>query len=138
MSTPIEKDLSPNNKWYVGKARRQELRYFVKQYNIWINALTDLNLYYASVPREARVQKSPDNGHMDRLAASIEFYQSRIDMVNKALAAVDPIISKPVLFCIMEDTPYDKLAAYYDIPYGRDLFYEKVRQFIWTLDKLRQ
>lgn len=138
MSSPIEKDLSKANKWYVGKARTYELRYFVKQYDIWRTALTDLNLYYASVPKEVRVQRTHDTDHVDRLVASISYYQDRIDLVNQALAAVDPLISKPILISVMSDISYDKLIAKYDIPYGRDLFYDKVRQFIWTLDKLRK
>ena len=138
MSSPIEKDLSKANKWYVGKARTYELRYFVKQYDIWRTALTDLNLYYASVPKEIRVQRTHDTDHVDRLVASIAYYQDRIDLVNQALAAVDPLISKPILISVINDISYNELLARYDIPYGRDLFYDKVRQFIWTLDKLRQ
>lgn len=138
MSTPTEKTLTEKNKWYVGKERTKELKYFVKQYNVWRDALTDLNLYSKSLLLGPKVQESHDSSQTERLAASMAFYEDRINMVNEAVASVDPNISKPILFCVIKDIPYEELAANFDIPYGRDLFYEKVRQFIWTLDKLRK
>lgn len=138
MSTPIEKDISEKNQWHIGKMRVMELRYFVKQYDVWRTALTDLNLYSAAISGNTKVQTSKDNGPTDRIAISMEYYESRINLVNHAAASVDPLITKPILMCVMHDIPYNKLITRFDIPYGRNQFYEKVRQFLWCLDKLRQ
>lgn len=133
------KELSEKNKWYVSKDRTMELRYFVKQYNTWRKSITELNLYNASFPYKVTARKAGKGDYRtEKIAIAIAYYSDLIEIVDDALASVDPLIAKPILLNVTNDIPYTMLAAAYDIPYGRDLFYEKVCQFIWTLDKVRK
>jgi len=131
------KELSERSKWHVSNERRLELEHFVRQYDDWHRAILDLNLYSMAHPTEAQRKAGVATSQTEKVAISLTFYKERINLVNRAAAMTDPMLAKPILFCVMYRLPYDKINAQYDVPCGRDMFYDKVRQFIWTLDKLR-
>jgi len=139
MSTVIRPELSSKNKYWIERHRYYELKHFCLQYPIWkkaymeldgyhrrsgsmINALTDLR---SSDPTERYVE--------DRL-----YFADRMKLVEQAAIGSSIELSSYILKAVTEGLSYDHLQATYNIPCGKDVYYDLYRRFFWILDKTRK
>lgn len=131
---PLERTLSVKSKWYLDKERKLELMHFCRQYKSWHKSALNYTYGRPSVER-IQVSDKSDPTWEDALAHNIII--AKIATVDNAIKMTAPNLRKQILLCAVEGKSYDAINADELVPVGRDLFYDKMREFYWHLDKIR-
>lgn len=138
MATLIRPEISEKNKYYIDKHRYYELKHFCLQYNEWKKA-------YASccdaVIFTSKFEKMPSSGIHSDLTAKYAMkkiqYGERIKMIEKAAKEADDFLYTYILRAVTEGLSFTHLKTKYDIPCGRDMYYDRYRRFFWLLSEMR-
>lgn len=139
MATTISPVISVKSPYYIDRNRYLELKYFCMQYPMWIKAYHHLDGLMASPDGVAFVRrrnKSAGDPTAKVADAAVEFAR-KITMVEKAAFEANEILAKILIKGVTEGLSYDKLRASYDVPCGRDMYYDYYRKFFWILSKMR-
>ena len=138
MSTTIRPELSEKNKYYIDRERYYELKHFCRQYPIWKKAKASLT-GLASRPNDLALfdKKGQKSDPTARCAEARLYYTNRMALVEETAYAADPDLAKYILIGVIEGLPYDILTVKYNIPCGKDLYYNRYRRFFWLLSKSR-
>lgn len=130
-------EMSPKNKYYIEKERKYELVHFCRQYKKWKEALMDVQ-GWAIPPKGDKVNTG--NTVIDpvaRAAAIRQFYEDRLEMIERAAYEADPELADYILRGICYGITYDSFLIREKIPCSRDTYYDRRAKFLWILDKLR-
>ena len=133
MGTTVRRNLSTKNRYYLTKHRRLELEHFCLQYHEWERELLSLNVFPVCSYQEVKGSTLSDPTTKTAMRA-LEL-QEKMQMVRKAANLVD--ISSE----IFEAVTTGKTFSYFEAngsPFGRDLFYDRLRRFYYELDKIRR
>lgn len=136
----IRPELSKRSKYWIPRHRYYELKHFVMQYPEWSEQLKCIDSMVSACKDPAgRINDIPDPvGKAVELRAR---YNKNIAICNEAITKVYPenyIIGNYILLAILGDKSYDKMRAKYDIPFGKDIWYELYHKFFWLLDAARK
>ena len=138
MSTVIRAEISEKNKYYIDKHRYYELKHFCLQYNEWKKAYANCN---ESIIFVSDFEKIPGSNIPSDLTAKYAMrkavYGERIKMIEQAAKEADDFLYSYLLKAVTEGLAYTHLKARYDIPCGRDMYYDRYRKFFWLLSDLR-
>lgn len=132
MGTRIRADLSPKNKWWISKHRYYELKHFCLQYDEWVESYKALKLY-----PEIDFTTPSYGGFKDCTYEQVErslYFKSLIDLVETSCKASDEFIAAYILKAVTKDLSYVQLKMQYDIPCGKDMYYDRYRKFFYILD----
>lgn len=138
MATLIRAEISENNKYWIDKHRHYELKHFCLQYPAWKKAYAefdDLNLPLSMIERIP-----PSDGPSDPTAkrALIKAqYAEKINLVESVAKEADTYLYKYLLKGVTENMSYRYLKTKFDIPCGKDMYYDRYRRFFWLLSKSR-
>ena len=134
MSTTIRPELSKKNKWYIPKHRYYELKHFCLQYPLWKQRYRQLcePCYPIScmdkMPND--ILKSDPTG---KRAILKEKYFRRIKLLEDCANDADGFLAPYILKAVTKRASFTQLQTVYDIPCGRDMYYDRYRKFFWTL-----
>ena len=138
MSTVIRAEISEKNKYYIDKHRYYELKHFCLQYNEWKKAYANCN---ESIIFASDFEKIPGSNIPSDLTAKYAMrkavYGERIKMIELAAKEADDFLYSYLLKAVTEGLAYTHLKARYDIPCGRDMYYDRYRKFFWLLSEAR-
>ena len=136
MTTVIRAKLSEKNKYYVDKHRYYELKHFCLQYPVWKRKYMDLDGYSSifndGMPRSNDVSDPTSRFTEDRL-----LYFDKMKIVEQAAIDADPDLASYILKGVTDDLSYNLLHTKYNIPCGRNTYYDRYRKFFWLLDKVK-
>ena len=136
MSTLIRPELSPDNKYYISRHRFYELKHFCLQYPEWkANYLVTDSITKRS---SAEVRSSDISDPVFCAVERRESYFRLMEMVEQTCIAADSDIYQWLLKAVCYGISYTELRTKYDMPCGKDLFYDRYRKFFWLLDKIRE
>lgn len=135
MATEIRPKLSIKNKYYISKERYYELKHFCLQYIEWSKELNSMRIM-ASPNIDIRVMTSHED-YISEIAMKRAKLNSNIDMLREVAEETDTFLADYILKAITEGRTYEYMKLNYDIPCGRDMFYDRYRRFFWLLDKIR-
>lgn len=139
MGTDIRPELSEKNPYYIGRNRYYELKHFCLQYPGWQKAYLGLkNLGVKSVNLAEFVRGSGVPDPTAKRGELLSYYFNRIKMVEDSARETDDVIGEYVLRGVTEGLSYTCLRTKYNIPCGRDYYYDAYRRFFWILDKSRE
>lgn len=138
MTTLIRAAISEKNKYWIDKHRHYELKHFCLQYPHWKKEYE----YYSNIsPSISRFsQMSTDGTKSDPTADKAikrAYYSERIDLVEKAAKEADKYLHSYILKAVTEGLSYTYLKTIFQMPCGKDLYYDRYRKFFWLLNKLR-
>ena len=139
MATKIRPEISVKNKYWLDKHRHYELKHFCLQYKMWKKIyaeLCDPNISISTIDR-----MPTDNSVSDPTAKRAmlkTYYSDRIELIERAAKAADPYLYEYILKAVTEGLSYICLKTTYDIPFGKDLYYDRYRRFFWLLNKSRE
>lgn len=128
-------ELSKKNAYYIPKHRYYELKHFCLQYPEWKRTYSRLSelvrpsshLMTDGVPRSLYSDRTPE------VAIELESCRHKILLVENASRAADLAIGDYILKGVTEGLSYDCLVATYEIPCGKDMYYDRYRKFFWYL-----
>lgn len=138
MTTVIRAQISEKNKYYIDKHRYYELKHFCLQYREWKKAYEACNesLIFAS-----QLERMPSNNiHSDltaKYALKKTAYAEKINLIETAARESDDYLYPYILKAVTEGLSYTNLKTMYDIPCGRDMYYDRYRKFFWLLSEAR-
>ena len=139
MSTTIRPELSKKNRYWINKHRYYELKHFCLQYDIWKKKYLSLTspMSTSSIIRFDEF----DTGHGDPVCDYVVdklFYLERMQLIEKTAEYADPVLSPFILKAVTKDLSFNTLKLMYDIPCGKDLYYDRYRKFFWLLNFSRK
>ena len=138
MATVIRAEISEKNKYWIDKHRHYELKHFCLQYPTWKKAYIDLNNMGISISTAERVPSNnlPGDPTAKRAIAKAQLTE-RIEMVENIAREADDYLWRYILKAVTENLSYTHLKAKFDIPCGKDMYYDRYRKFFWLLSKVR-
>lgn len=136
--TAIRPELSLKNKYWIDRHRYYELKHFCLQYKQWKKtyaALHDLGL------SRTTIKDTPKSNECIDLTAECAIRKSEIASKIKTIESAAIEADKELWFYIVkavtEGLSYTQLKMMFDIPCGRDTYYDRYRRFFWILNDLR-
>lgn len=138
MATKIRAEVSLRNKYHIDKHRHYELKHFCLQYPSWKKAYAEFN--DPSVPLSMIDSMPTSNIPGDPTAkrAIMKTYLSdKIKLIEQAAIETDKYLYDYILKAVTEELSYNYLKSKFDIPCGKDMYYDRYRRFFWILNKMR-
>lgn len=136
----IKPELSKKSKYYIPKHRYYELKHFCLQYSFWkklyLALESDVNVKssFMQFMETGTTNGDPTAKQAMRMAS----YSRRIELIENAAKETDPDLSDYILKAVTEGLSYDHMKMNYDIPCGKDMYYDRYRRFFWILSGTRQ
>lgn len=137
MSTIIRPEISKKNKWWISKHRYYELKHFCLQYPEW----REKYIHSIKYPELNSLVSNENLEWNDPTGVSVELmdvYRRKIDLVESSAKEADPDIWGFILLGVTEDLSYVTLKMKYEIPCGRDMYYDRYRKFFHILSRKKQ
>lgn len=138
MATVIRPELSIKNKYHIDKHRHYELKHFCLQYPAWKKAYTDLSNIGMTISSAEKLPSGnlPGDPTAKRAVARAQLVE-RIEMVENIAREADDYLWQYILKAVTENLSYTHLKTKFDIPCGKDMYYDRYRKFFWLLSKVR-
>lgn len=138
MSTVIRPEVSKNSKYWIDKHRHYELKHFCLQYPYWKRIYKDLTNPDVSLSTLERIPSNnlPSDPTAKR-AMLKAYYSERIKMIEDAAKEADKYIYEYILKAVTEGHSYVYMKTKYNIPCGKDMYYDRYRKFLWLLNGMR-
>ena len=137
--TDIRAELSPKNKYWIEKHRYYELKHFCLQYLTWKRAYNAID---GTIPHPfEQMIFSKTNEIQDpvtRCVEAREIFLERIILVENCAKATDPELWDYILKAVTRELAYENLRTVYDLPCGREMWYQLYRKFFFILHNSRK
>lgn len=138
MATVIRPEISTRNKYWIDKHRHYELKHFCLQYPLWKKAYAEFDNDSLSL---STIENIPtDNTPGDptaKRALKKAYYSKRIDIIERIAMKTDIYLYEYLLKAVTEGLSYTYLKSKFDIPCGKDMYYDRYRKFFWLLSEAR-
>lgn len=139
MGTNIRPEISTRNSSYISKHRYYELKHFCLQYDEWKKVKAELEF---SIMHGHGFEEMVDNSNLPNPTCDISIklseYSERMKCVEEAARLCDREIGNYIFTAVTTGLSFEKLKGRYDIPCGKDMFYDRYRKFFAILSNLRQ
>lgn len=133
----IRPELSKHNKYWIDRHRYYELKHFCLQYDIWKTTLRDMSGIVN--PKFPRVGFSPNIPNpVLWTVEKREEYLLKIHMIEEAAYQTSPELMNYILRAVTKGLKYENLRMVYDLPCGREMWYELYRKFFYILSDSRK
>lgn len=138
MATKIRAEVSLRNKYHIDKHRHYELKHFCLQYPSWKKAYAEFN--DPSVPLSMIDSMPTSNMPGDptaKRAIMKTYFSDKISLIERAAMETDKYLYDYIIKAVTEELSYNYLKSKFDIPCGKDMYYDRYRRFFWILNKMR-
>ena len=125
--------ISKRNKYWIPKHRYYELRHFCLQYPDWKKQLRDYTWLNSDGGGDPQWSDPTCKS-----AAISEDLVRKISMVEECALLSDDQIGEYILKAVTEDLSFTTLSMVYEIPCGKDMYYDRYRRFFWLLSRNQQ
>ena len=137
MTTRIRPEISEKNKYWIDKHRHYELKHFCLQYPTWKRILSALG----DVGTSSTVGAIKTNDISDPTSSIVikrMYYKNRIELIERAAREADKVLYSYIIKGVTEGLSYNCLRTKFNIPCGRDMYYDRYRKFFWLLSNSRK
>ena len=132
----LKAELSNSSKYHISKHRYYELKHYCMQYKEWKDMLLRINEYpeyFVKLYTDYSQNESPTE-HVAMMRADLE---RNIKLIEQTALKCDDYLGKYILKAVTEDVSFITLQTIYDIPCGKDMYYDRYRKFFWMLSQFR-
>ena len=136
MGTVIRPEVSKKNKYWIDKHRHYELKHFCLQYPKWKRVYKDSPKMSLSVYEDIPSNAEPGDPTA-RQAIRRAQYLECINLIERTAKDADNELHNYILKAVTEGLSYAHLKSKFDMPCGKDLYYDRYRRFFWLLDGSR-
>lgn len=138
MTTRIRAEVSLKNKYWIDKHRHYELKHFCLQYPAWKKAYAEFSDTSMPLSMIGGMPTSNMPGDPTAKRAIMKaYYSDKIKLIEKAAIEADKYLYDYIIKAVTEELSYNHLKSKFDIPCGKDLYYDRYRKFFWILSKMR-
>lgn len=139
MSTLIRPELSKRNKFYIPKSRYYELKYHCLQYKDWKKSRAELERMLGPAAATMKVARGSAKANpVLQMALIFMYYDTMIKELEQCCKDAEPELADYILKGVTEGLSYESLRAKYEIPCGKDMYYDRYRKFFYILDNKRR
>lgn len=138
MATVIRAEVSLKNKYHIDKHRHYELKHFCLQYPAWKKAYAafdDVSIPLSTIDK-APTSNLPGDPTAKRALMKAQ-YSEKIDLIERIAWETDKYLHEYILKGVTEALSYTYLKSRFDIPCGKDMYYDRYRRFFWLLSEAR-
>lgn len=138
MSAITRAEISKKNRYWIDKHRHYELKHFCLQYPEWKRAYADFSNPSVSLSTIERVSTSNIPGDPTAKRAIMKaYYLEKIALIEKIAKETDQYLHEYIIKAVTENLSYTYLKSRFDIPCGKDMYYDRYRKFFWLLSEAR-
>lgn len=138
MSAVTRAEISKKNRYWIDKHRHYELKHFCLQYPEWKRAYADFSNPSVSLSTIERVSTSNIPGDPTAKRAIMKaYYLEKIALIEKIAKETDQYLHEYIIKAVTENLSYTYLKSRFDIPCGKDMYYDRYRKFFWLLSEAR-
>lgn len=138
MGAAIRAEVSIKNRYWIDKHRHYELKHFCLQYPNWKKLYSEFDDSSVSLSSIENVPTSNLPGDPTAKRALMKtYYSEKINLIEKAAKEADRYLYEYIIKGVTENLSYTYLRSKYDIPCGKDMYYDRYRKFFWILNELR-
>lgn len=136
MSTDVRPELSEHSKYHISRHRYYELRHFCMQYPEWMEKVSGMDMIWNSRLNTLHAH-SAISDPTSKTAIERERYLNNMHLIEKACMDTDKELSNYIFKAVTKGTSFVELSTLYEMPCGKDMYYDRFRKFFWVLDKLK-
>lgn len=133
----VRSELSKRNKYWIHKHRHYELKHFCLQYPEWKKEYLSLTEIGTSMSSDRIPSNNLPGDPTGRLAIARANLSERIELIEQIARDADDYIGEYILKAVTENLSYTHLKTKFNIPCGKDMYYDRYRRFFWLLSKVR-
>ena len=133
----IRAELSRKNKYWIERHRYYELKHFCLQYDDWKNYIREIDGMKSKNLPECVSGKNISNPVLWAVEKR-EDYLLKIRIVEEAAYQTSPELMNYILKAVTKGLKYENLRMVYNLPCGREMWYELYRKFFYILDGSRK
>lgn len=131
-------ELSKKSKYWIDRNRYYELKYFCLQYPYWCKCYHAIDEIITKPFEPVCVRVNSPGDPTGKIVEMRSLYFDKMSLVKKAAIETDFDLAEYILIAVTEGLSYEKLKARFEIPCGREMYYNRYRKFFWVLDKLNR
>ena len=125
-SMKVRTKVSPKSDYYISKMRRMELKYFCLQYDEW-------KTYMSWIDGRGGTDEWADPTSEEAIKRII--FARNIQIIDKSCELAGGDIARFLKVAVTKDVSYVELKTKYEIPCGRDYFYDRYHKFWFLLSR---
>lgn len=136
--TNLKPELSNKSKYHISKHRYYELKHFCLQYPEWKQQYLYFN---GENSQGANFRKTKSNEISDQTHYTVSqrlYFKSLIELVEECCSKADADIGSYILKAVTQGLSFVELKMKYEIPCGKDMYYDRYRRFFWILDSRKK
>lgn len=140
MTTRVRPELKKTHNYHISKHRYYELRHFCLQYGEWKEQIQSMEEALHGARPSYDDTTLGDVGFGDSTgnqAVRLTELKRNCELVEKAVLSSDRTLSKYLFMAVTKDISYVTLKTKYEIPCGKDMYYDRYRKFFWLLSQWR-
>lgn len=130
----LKPELANRSKYWISKHRYYELKHFCLQYPEWLRLWNELEI----AMKAHKLDALPGTDVSDptaKLAMKRAEVQRAINMVRLSAYEASRELASYILKAVTEGIPFNRLQTMYDMPCGKDMYYDAYRKFFWFLSQ---
>lgn len=138
MATVLRAKLSSKNRYWIEKHRHYELKHFCLQYPHWEKSYKEADGFMRGSTNESYSRLSTPGDPTGKCVDIRTVYLERMDLVRRIAYETDQYLAEYIFKAVTEGLSYTQLNLKYDIPCGKDMYYDRYRRFFWLLNQARR
>lgn len=134
----LKPELSEKSKYWIPKHRYYELKHYCLQYLDWKKLYLQLDAELKA-HQNCEVRSDDIYRNTEELAVKRAELDRAMQLIwSCSMNCTDEILLQEYIFkAVTEGFSYSQLQAKYNIPYGKDSYYDIYRRFFWLLSQRR-
>lgn len=133
----LQPELSKKNKYYISKHRYYELKHFCMQYGEWVKEYIDIYGPHCKDLINTVYGVSNETSVTEEQAIRANEISRKMNLIIKAAYYADADMQDKIIIAVTKGLSYDTMVTRYDIPCGKDYWYDRIRKFYWNLSNSR-
>ena len=129
----LKGELCEKNPYHISKHRYYELKHYCMQYKEWRDIYNRMDMYpsyYETL--YSKTDTNPGNP-TEKIASMRADIRKNVELIEKVAMEADSELGPYILRAVTEDLSYPQLQTIYDIPCGKDMYYDRYRKFYYLL-----
>lgn len=131
----LKSELSTKNKYWIPKHRYYELKHYCLQYPHWKKLYSSLE--FKMEVDESGIRSSEPGKPTEKYALIRAGCKNAMELVERTCRDASSELCGYLLRAVTEGIPFIKLQTLYQIPCGKDMYYDAYRKFFYILSQRR-
>lgn len=134
----LKPELSEKSKYWIPKHRYYELKHYCLQYPHWWKLYVTLQFKMEVNP--SGIKSSEPGKPVEKMAiirAECKKAMDLVELCSREACKDEPILAPFLLKAVTEGLPYITLQSEYEVPCGKDMYYDCYRRFFYILSQRR-